>query len=173
VPSRVAGARCVPWICAKGTVLSTSAGYARALHMRFVGGLRHEGPGAACQPRPVLDLTGWRRCAAHRPLGRSRYQGSDARRHMWAACAVTTKWIVGISGGQPFTRADVERAADEVGRVAAKISFVTPAGGRSSLGSGPADAVLERLARCRSHDEAPSCREQWLLLEGPVCGWDR
>ena len=55
------------------------------------------------------------------------------------------KKILGVSGGQPITQADVERMADEAERGYGDEQLRRVGRGRPTLGSGPAKAVQARL----------------------------
>ena len=56
------------------------------------------------------------------------------------------KTILGVSGGQPITQADVERMDDEAERGYRADQLRHVPRGRPALGSGPAKAVQARLA---------------------------
>ena len=55
------------------------------------------------------------------------------------------KKILGVSGGQPITQADVERMADEAERGYDDAQLRRAGRGRPPLGDGPARAVQARL----------------------------
>jgi predicted HicB family RNase H-like nuclease len=55
------------------------------------------------------------------------------------------KKILGVSGGQPITQADVERMADEAARGYGDEQLRHAGRGRPTLGSGPAKTVQTRL----------------------------
>ena len=58
---------------------------------------------------------------------------------------IARKKILGVSGGQPITQADVERMADEAERGYGDDQLRHVGRGRPTLGSGPAKAVQTRL----------------------------
>ena len=59
----------------------------------------------------------------------------------WKGTAMAEKKILGVSGGQPVTQAEVERMADEAERGYSDEQLRHAGRGRPTLGSGPAKAV--------------------------------
>ena len=58
---------------------------------------------------------------------------------------MTKKKVLGVSGGQPITQADIERMADEAERGYGDAQLRHAGPGRPALGDGPARAVQARL----------------------------